>query len=122
MSKWFGSIRAYKSCEPAFSGRAMPTTEEMLCSPCVFEQQPLDRHMQSESGRAPRYIVRISRHGAEDFGWAIYREGDAVEVCRSTGLFRTRIEALLDSARAAATMNIAVIEPPIEGESFCGCE
>ena len=76
--------------------------------------------MQTGSGRAPRYIVRIGRHGAADFGWAIHREGDANEVCRSTGLFPTRIEALLDSARAAATMNIAVIEAPIEGEGVCG--
>ena len=78
--------------------------------------------MQSESGRAPRCFVRISLHGANAFGWEICREVDAIEVHRSTRLFATRIEALLDSARVAATLNIAVIEPSSsEGENLDGC-
>jgi hypothetical protein len=60
--------------------------------------------------------VRIGRHGAEGFGWEICREADSVELDRSTRLFATRIEAILDSAQAAATLRIAVIEPSsIEG-------
>jgi hypothetical protein len=79
--------------------------------------------LHSESGQAPRYVVQIRRHGVKAFGWFIYRDIDAVEVQRSARLFPTRIEALLDSARAAATLNIAVIEASsVEGENRNDCD
>ena len=79
--------------------------------------------MQSEPRSIPRYTVRISRHGTEAFGWEIRREADPVEVHRSTRLFATRIEAILDSAQAATTLRITVIEPSsIEGESYNALE
>ena len=52
-----------------------------------------------------RFLVRIARREAGTFEWCIYREDDLVETHRSTCLFETRIEALLDSARAAAQLN-----------------
>ena len=61
--------------------------------------------------------MRISRSVTDAFEWEIRREADSVVVHRSTRLFATRIEAIFDSARTAATLNIAVIEPSaIEGE------
>jgi hypothetical protein len=71
--------------------------------------------MPSETGSEPRYIVHISRPGAEAFRWEICRVADSIVVHRSTRLFATRIEAILDSARIAATLSIAVIEPPLVG-------
>ncbi|WP_428669050.1 hypothetical protein [Reyranella sp.] len=65
--------------------------------------------MRCDSGPESRYVVRISRDG-DAFAWEIYREADSVVVHRSTRLFATRIEAILDSARAAATLSIAAIE------------
>lgn len=77
--------------------------------------------MESSSGSATRYIVRIIRSGAEAFGWEIRREADSVVVHRSTRLFATRIEAIFDSARTAATLSIVVIEPsPLEAENEKG--
>jgi hypothetical protein len=67
--------------------------------------------MQSESRSAPNYIVQISRHEADAFGWEICLEHDSIEVNRSERLFATRIEAIVDSARSAATLGIAVVEP-----------
>ena len=64
-----------------------------------------------EAKRPLRYIVRISRHGAETFGWEIYRERDSIKLHCSTRLFATRVESIVDSARAAATLCNAVIEP-----------
>jgi hypothetical protein len=53
--------------------------------------------------------VRISSCGAESFGWEICRKADLIVIHRSTRLFATRIEAILDSARAAATLGITDI-------------
>jgi hypothetical protein len=66
--------------------------------------------MQSEPRSAPGYIVQISRHEVEAFGWEICRERDSIEINRSARLFATRIEAIVDSARSAATLGIAVVE------------
>lgn len=76
--------------------------------------------MQTEPVPGPRYTVRISRHEADAFGWEISRKSDSIEVHRSTRLFSTRVEAILDSARAAATLRIGVIEPSVEGENQNG--
>jgi hypothetical protein len=68
-----------------------------------------------------RYIVWISRSGTDAFEWEIRREADSVVVHRSTRLFGTRIEAIFDSARTAATLNIAVVAPSaVEGENAKG--
>ena len=76
--------------------------------------------MRSDS-RSTRYIVRISQKETDAFGWEICREADSTVVHRSTRLFATRIEAIFDSARAAAMLNIAVVEPSsVEGESHDG--
>jgi len=65
--------------------------------------------------------VWISRSGTDAFEWEIRREADLVVVHRSTRLFATRIEAIFDSARTAATLNIAVIMPSaVEGENAQG--
>jgi hypothetical protein len=50
-----------------------------------------------------RYLVRIIKRGPnlERFGWAICRQDNLLEVQRSTEIFETRTEALLDSVRAA---------------------
>jgi hypothetical protein len=61
--------------------------------------------MQSERQERPRYFVQISQHGAEAFGWQICREADSIEVHRSTRLFATRVETILDAARAAAMLD-----------------
>jgi len=77
--------------------------------------------MQSEAEQGPRYFVRITRSRAGDFGWEIY-EVDSIKVHCSTRTFVTRVEALLDSARAAAELNIAFIEPSsMKGVSLDGC-
>ena len=70
--------------------------------------------MQSESKQGLRDLVRIARAGAEAFHWGIWREGHSVAMLRSTQPFATRIEALLDAARAAATLGIDLHElhPP----------
>jgi hypothetical protein len=63
--------------------------------------------------------MRISRHGPDVFGWNICREADSIELHHSTSLFATRIEALLDSAHAAATLAIAGNEASsADGESI----
>ena len=74
--------------------------------------------MSPGSKQSPRTFVRIRRHGAKGFGWEIQRETAPVEVHRSTRLFDTRLEALLDSARAAAALDIALVEPPLEDEKL----
>jgi hypothetical protein len=65
--------------------------------------------MQFETRSGPRYSVRIDRHGAEAFAWEISRKADSIVIHRSTRLFVTRIEAIFDSASAAATLNVAAI-------------
>ena len=80
--------------------------------------------MQSEFLLGPRYIARISRHGAEGFGWTILREADSIELLRSTRLVATLIEAIVESARAAEPLHMAFIEDvaALEGESLTGCD
>jgi len=74
--------------------------------------------MESEPRTVPCFLVRISRREPEAFGWEIYRNADSIEVERSTSLFATRVEAIIDSARAAALLNKTVIEPSsVEGEN-----
>jgi hypothetical protein len=66
---------------------------------------------QPDAKRPPRHVVRISRHEAEAFSWEIYREAGPIEIHRSTRLFVTRIETIVDSAREAAALEIAVVKP-----------
>jgi hypothetical protein len=71
----------------------------------------------------PRSFVRIVRYGATAFGWEICREGNSVEVDCSARRFPTCIEALLDSARAAATLALGAVElPSVDGESINVCK
>lgn len=65
--------------------------------------------MKSEPSSGPGHIVRISRHGAKAFSWEICRKADAIEIHRSPHQFGSRIEAIVDSARAAAALEIAVV-------------
>jgi hypothetical protein len=61
------------------------------------------------------YAIRITRRGqlSRPFGWEVRRQGYSVKVASSTKTFRTRGEALADSARAAAPRVLAskVISP-----------
>ena len=52
--------------------------------------------------------IRITDHGppSRPFGWEIYRQ-DSVNLASSTKTFRTRGEALADSARVAAGLVLA---------------
>ena len=43
----------------------------------------------------------------QSFGWRIIREHDSAEIARSEKTFTTRLEALADSARVAASMSLA---------------
>ena len=72
--------------------------------------------VQSRSDPAARLVVRISPRGpsAEAFGWEIYREVDSVEIRRSTRVFPTRLEALLDSVRTGIELNAPLIVEPSE--------
>src|SRR5438132_5999208 len=56
-----------------------------------------------------RYMLHITRRGSpsKPFGWEIRRQDSSGEVKRSTETFRTRAEALADSARAAAPWALA---------------
>ncbi len=60
------------------------------------------------------YAVRIIRCGTESepFGWEIIRKATSDEVIRSSGTFPTRVEALADSARAAAPLAFDVDPKP----------
>jgi len=65
--------------------------------------------------------VRIVRHGQETFGWEIRREADLVEVQRSERLFASHVEALLDSAHAAAILDPCRLEASsVDGEGIDG--
>jgi hypothetical protein len=64
--------------------------------------------MESEARAEASFFVRICRRGPEAFGWEICHEVDSTVVHRAARMFRTRIEAIADSARAAATLSIAV--------------
>ena len=54
--------------------------------------------------RRGRLRMHFTRHEAasEPFGWEIVCKADGSEVARSSRTFSTRVEALMDSARAAA--------------------
>jgi len=56
--------------------------------------------------RPIQYVLRITRGGPSTapFGWQIIRQQDKIEVARSGKTFPTRVEALADSARAAAPL------------------
>jgi hypothetical protein len=58
-----------------------------------------------------RYLVRIARRGpeAEAFGWHICHNDDSHVIQRSAKTFPTRVEALLDSVRVAASLALVVI-------------
>jgi hypothetical protein len=61
-----------------------------------------------------RYLVRIIKRGpnSERFGWAICRQDSLLEVQRSTEIFETRTEALLDSVRAAQLLAFPLTDTP----------
>ena len=54
----------------------------------------------------PRYYVRVTRRGPPTvpFGWEIYLDGASAPIERPARTFPTRVEALLDSARVAASL------------------
>jgi hypothetical protein len=62
------------------------------------------------------YLLRVTRSGPSSapFGWIIIRQQDSVELARSERTFPTRVEALADSARVAASLALDV---PIDPES-----
>jgi hypothetical protein len=66
----------------------------------------------SHRDEGQRYVVQISRRGslAEPFGWEIYQEANLAETHRSTRTFSTRVEALLDSVRTAAALDLDVVD------------
>jgi len=76
--------------------------------------------MRSEPTSGLRYFVRISRHDAESYGWEICRAEDSIELHRSTRLFATRLEAILDSVSAAATLNCPLQLSLVDGEDGSG--
>ena len=92
------AYRVLALVDPKFQPRTGPSTTDMV---------PL-----SYRDEGQRYIVRISRRGSltEPFGWEICREADSVEMHRSTRTFSTRVEALLDSARTAAALDLDVVD------------
>jgi hypothetical protein len=95
--------------------------DDPLAAPEVAARSLRRGNMQSEPRSGPGYIVRIIQHGAKAFSWEICRKADGIEVQRSTSRFATRIEAIVDSARAAATLEIAVVElSSVESENRTG--
>jgi hypothetical protein len=64
----------------------------------------------------PKFFVRILRHAPEGFGWEIHPGAGSNALRRSKRLFDTRIDAIFDSAAAAATLNSAV-EPSAEAQT-----
>jgi len=73
-------------------------------------------NMGAGSGSATRYVVRIGRKSADAFGWEFSREDDSIVVHRSTRMFPTRVEAILDAARAGAALSIAIDLSAVEGD------
>jgi len=73
-------------------------------------------NMGDSSGSATRYVVRISRKSAEAFGWEFSHDDDSIVVHRSTRMFPTRVEAILDAARAGAALSIAIDLPAAKGD------
>lgn len=68
-----------------------------------------------ESEEKAAYVVHITPTGNAGFRWVIFRTADSTEVSSSSRAFPTRLGALLDSARAAAMLNIAAV-PSDAGE------
>jgi len=58
-----------------------------------------------------RYLLRITSRGPSTapFGWQIIRQQDSIEIERSAKTFPARVEALADSARAAAPLALGGI-------------
>ena len=54
----------------------------------------------------PGYHVRVTRRGppTAPFGWEIYPEGASAPIERPARTFSTRVEALLDFVRVAASL------------------
>lgn len=62
--------------------------------------------MKNEPGAQARFIMLVHSVDAEGFGWKILDDADCAELGRSTRVFSTCVEAILDSAHAAAVLNI----------------
>jgi hypothetical protein len=60
--------------------------------------------------QATRYFVRVTPRGRQpvSFGWEICQETDALTLQCSTKAFPTRVEALLDSVRVAASLALVL--------------
>jgi hypothetical protein len=71
--------------------------------------QGSQRYCDQEMSEPTGYTIRITRRGppSRPFGWEIRRQDDSVKLASSTKTFRTRGEALADSARAAAPRVLA---------------
>lgn len=56
--------------------------------------------------QADEYLLRVTHSGPSSapFGWIIVRQQDSREMARSERTFPTRVEALADSARVAASL------------------
>ena len=61
----------------------------------------------------PPYHVRVTRRGppTAPFGWEIYPDVASAPIERPARTFPTRVEALLDSVRVAASLALG---PPID--------
>jgi hypothetical protein len=66
--------------------------------------------MEAETRAEPGFFVRISCKGSAAFDWEICRDADSTVVRRAPRLFDTRVDAIVDSARAAASLGIAPSE------------
>ena len=58
----------------------------------------------------PRYHVRVTRRGppTAPLGWEIYPDGASAPIERHARTFPTRVEALLDSVRVAASLALVL--------------
>jgi hypothetical protein len=74
--------------------------------------------MQSDEGSGPHFLVRVRQAGPEAFTWEILR--DSVPIAHSPRRLGTRVEAILDSASAAAALIGAEIEFSMEGDGSIG--
>src|SRR5262245_51209640 len=56
----------------------------------------------------PRYSVQITQSGSptEPFGWQIWRDGVSAPIEQSEKNFPTYVEAMVDSVRAAARLDL----------------
>lgn len=68
--------------------------------------------------QAADYLVRVTHSGPSSapFGWIIIRQQDSHEMARSEKTFPTRVEALADSARVAASLALeGTTDPDLSG-------